>query len=77
MVADIVKKWRRWTHMNSTAEGTMQRKSQRRKEMENSHSPSQMEQSKSMWRTASENIHLNPGSSGTRRRTRNPSRKIR
>ena len=28
-------------------------------------------------RTASENIHLNPGPSGTRRRTRNSSRKIR
>ena len=27
MVADIVKKWRRWTHMNSTPEGPMQRKS--------------------------------------------------
>ena len=38
MVADIVKKWRRWTHMNSTPEGSMQRKSWRRKEMENSSS---------------------------------------
>ena len=27
MVADIVKKWRRRTHMNSTPEGSMQRKS--------------------------------------------------
>ena len=34
-------------------------------------SPSQMEQSKSMGTTASENIHLNPGSFGTRRRTKN------
>ena len=58
MVPDIVKKWRRWTHMNSTPEG----------------SSSQMEQSKSMGTTASENIHLNPGSFGTRRRTRNSSK---
>ena len=58
MVPDIVKKWRRWTHMNSTPEG----------------SSSQMEQSTSMGTTASENIHLNPGSFGTRRRTRNSSK---
>ena len=34
--------------------------------------------SQNLWeRAASENIHFNPGSSGTRRRTRNSSRKIR
>ena len=34
--------------------------------------------SQNLWvRKASENIHLNPGASGTRRRTRNSSRKIR
>ena len=36
-----------------------------------------MEQSKSLGRTASENILLYPGMSGTRRRTRNSSKKIR
>ena len=38
--------------------------------METSFSQSQMEQSKSLGETASENIHLYPGASGTRRRTR-------
>ena len=42
------------------------------------HIPSRRWNSQNLWvRTASENIHLNPGAFGTRRRTRNPSRKIR
>ena len=46
MVADI-DNWRRWMHLNSTPEGSMQRKRSRRKEVETSFSRSQMEQSKS------------------------------
>ena len=44
-----LKNWRRWTHLNSTPEGPLQRKCQRHKEVETSFSRSQMEQSKS-WR---------------------------
>ena len=43
----MVAKWRRWTHQNSTPEASMQKKCQRRKEVETSYSQSQMEQSKS------------------------------
>ena len=39
---------RRWTHLDSTQEGSMQRKCLRRKEVETSYSQSQMEQSKSL-----------------------------
>ena len=42
------------------------------------HIPSRRWNSQNLWeRTASENIHLNPGTSGTRRRTRISSRKVR
>ena len=42
------------------------------------HFPGRWWNSQNLWeRTASENIHLNPGPSGTRRRTRNSSRKFR
>ena len=45
---------------------------------EHFHIPSRSWNSQNFWRrTASENIHLNPGSSGTRRRRGNSSRKIR
>ena len=41
------------------------------------HIPSRRWNSQNLWaRKVSENIHLNPGSNGTRRRTRNSSRKI-
>ena len=41
------------------------------------HFPSRRWNSQNLWRrTASENIDLKPGSSGTRRRTRNSTRKI-
>ena len=36
--------WRRWTRQDSTPEGSMQRKCQRREEVETSYSQSQMEQ---------------------------------
>ena len=45
--SQTVQNWRRWTHLNSTPEGSMQRKCERRKEVETSFSQSQMEQSKS------------------------------
>ena len=48
MVLRTLKNWRRWTHLNSTLEGPMQRKCRRRKEVETSISRSQMEQSKSL-----------------------------
>ena len=42
------------------------------------HFPSRRWNSQNLWeRTASENIHLNPGATGTMRRTRNSSRKFR
>ena len=42
------------------------------------HFPSRRWKSQNLWvKTASENIRLNPGLSGTRRRTRNSSRKFR
>ena len=52
-----LKNWR-WTHQNSTPEGSMQRKCQRRKEVETSYA-SRRWNSKNLWeRTASENIHV-------------------
>ena len=53
--SQTLKNWRRWTHLNSTPEGSMQRKWKL-------HIPSRRWNSQSLWRrTASENIHLNPG----------------
>ena len=46
--SQALKNWRRWTHQNFTPEGSMQRKRQRRKEIETSHYQSQMEQAKSL-----------------------------
>ena len=40
LLSQTLKNWRRWTHLNSTPEG--------RKEVETSHSQSQMEQIKSL-----------------------------
>ena len=69
--------WRRWTHQNSTPEGSMQRKCYAAKKWK-LHFPGRRWNSQNLWeRTASENILLNPGPSGTRRRTRNSSRKFR
>ena len=69
--SQTLKNWRRWTHQNSTREGSMQRSG-------NFIFPVVDGTVKIFGRrTASENIHFNPGSSGTRRRTRNSSRKIR
>ena len=47
LCSQTLKDWTRWTHQNSTPEGSMQRKSKRRNEVETSYSQSQMEQSKS------------------------------
>ena len=44
--SQTLKNWRKWTHQNSTPEGSMQREAKRRKEVETSYSQSQMEQSK-------------------------------
>ena len=46
--SQTLKNWKRWTHQDSTPEGSMQRKCQRRKEVETSYSQSQMEHSKSL-----------------------------
>ena len=73
-----LKNWRRWTHRDSTPEGSMQRKCSRRTEVENFMFPVSRWKSQNLWaRIASENIHFDPLSSGTRRRTRNSSRKVR
>ena len=45
--SQTLKSWRRWTHQNSTPEGSMERKCWRHKEVDTSYSQSQMEQSKS------------------------------
>ena len=65
-----LKNWRRWTHLNSTPQGSMQRKCQQQWEVTHWNSQSQMEQS-NFWRgSGSENILLNPGQPRQRRRTR-------
>ena len=46
--SQTLKNWRRWTHQNSTPEGSMQRMCSRRKEVETSYSQSHLEQSKSL-----------------------------
>ena len=71
--SQTLKNWTRWTHQNSTPDGSMQRKCWRRWKVtifKKKKSQSQMEQ-QSLWRrSTSENIHLNLGSSRTRRGTR-------
>ena len=46
--SQTVKNWSRWTRLNSTPEGSVQRKRERRKEVETSYSQSETEQLKSM-----------------------------
>ena len=71
--SQTLKNWRRWTHQNSTPEGSMQRKCYATKTWK-LHIPSRRWNSQNLReRRAPENIHLNPGTSGTRRRTRKSS----
>ena len=70
--SQTLKNWRRWTHRNSTLVGSIQRKCERRKQKKISYSLQKMDSQNFSWeRTASEKIHFNPGTSRTRRRTRN------
>ena len=72
--SQTLKNWRRWTHLNSTPEGSIVDAAKKWKFV----FPSRRWNSQNLWvRTASENIHFNPRSSGTRRRKENSSRKIR
>ena len=76
--SQTLKNWRRWTHPNSTPEGGQCKESVAAAKKWNLHIPSRRWNSQHLLgKTASENIHLKSGASGTKRRTRNSSRKIR
>ena len=70
--------WRRWTHLKSTRKDSTQRKLYFPKKMENSYSQSQMDGSNFLGRRSRpDNIHLDTGSSTSRRRSRRFSWRIR
>ena len=74
--SQTLKNWSRWTHLESTPEGSTQRKCERQWEV--TISPVADGTVKIFWmRSASENIHLDQGSPRPRRRTRNSSRRVR
>ena len=72
--SQTLKNWRRWTHSNSTPEGSMQKKCWRQWKVTIFIFLSQMRQSNPWRKSASETIHINQGSSWTRRGTRSFSR---
>ena len=75
--SQTLKNWRRRMHPNSTLEGSQCKGSVNAAKKWKLHIHSRRWNSQNLWeRTESENIHLNPGASGTRRKTRNSSRKI-
>ena len=67
--SQTLRNWSRWTRLNSTPEGPLQRKCWRRWKVKISYSQSQMEQLK-LPGSCSENIHLNRWPPRQRRRTR-------
>ena len=71
-----LKNWSRWTHLKFTPEGSMQRKCWRRWKWQ-FHIPCRRWNSQNFWLgSASDTIHLDPGSPSPRR-TRSSSRRIR